>query len=153
MKSTNESPTIGTVLLSEEAIRNRVRELGRELTAEYEGKSPVLVSILKGAFIFLADLVRTLDMDCELDFMVVSSYEDRTDKGGLKPLPINDPHVELQYYDTHGMHDLYLITVNFSRGKPYPVIFRQQGLAMQQTGIVLQLWHARVFLEDRLQLG
>jgi hypoxanthine phosphoribosyltransferase len=83
MRSTNEIPTIGNVLLSEEAIRDRVRELGRELTAEYEGKSPVLVSILKGGFIFLADLVRTLDTDCELDFMVVSSYEDRTESSGV----------------------------------------------------------------------
>jgi hypoxanthine phosphoribosyltransferase len=83
MSSTNEIPTIGNVLLSEEAIRTRVRELGRELTAEYEGKSPVLVSILKGGFIFLADLVRTLDMHCEMDFMVVSSYEERTESSGV----------------------------------------------------------------------
>jgi hypoxanthine phosphoribosyltransferase len=83
MSATNQIPTVGNVLLSEEAIRNRVRELGRELTVEYEGKSPVLVSILKGGFIFLADLVRALDMHCEMDFMVVSSYEDRIESSGV----------------------------------------------------------------------
>jgi hypoxanthine phosphoribosyltransferase len=83
MSSVNTIPTIGDVLLSEEKIRSRVRELGRELTAEYEGRNPVLVSILKGGFIFLADLVRALDMHCEMDFMVVSSYEERTESSGV----------------------------------------------------------------------
>ena len=83
MSSTNEISTIGTVLFSEEAIQKRVRELGSELTAEYGDKSPILVSILKGGFIFLADLVRAMDMHCEMDFMVVSSYEDHTESSGV----------------------------------------------------------------------
>jgi hypoxanthine phosphoribosyltransferase len=83
MSSTNEISTIGTVLFSEEAIQKRVRELGSELTAEYGDKSPILVSILKGGFIFLADLVRAMDMHCEMDFMVVSSYEDKKESSGV----------------------------------------------------------------------
>lgn len=74
---------IGNILLSEERIRERVRELGRELSAEYAGKRPVLVNILKGGFIFLADLIRAMDVDCEMDFMVVSSYEDKTESSGV----------------------------------------------------------------------
>jgi len=83
MSFTNEISTVGTILLSEEEIQRRVRELGRELTAEYDGKNPILVSILKGGFIFLADLVRTMDMHVEMDFMVVSSYEDRVESSGV----------------------------------------------------------------------
>lgn len=75
--------TIGTVLLSEDTIRARVRELGRELSREYAGKNPILVNILKGGFIFLADLIRAMDVDCEMDFMVVSSYEDKTESTGV----------------------------------------------------------------------
>jgi hypoxanthine phosphoribosyltransferase len=83
MSSTNIENTIGTVLLSEEDIQSRVRELGRELGAEYDGKNPILVNILKGGFIFLADLVRAMDVHCEMDFMVVSSYENRTESSGV----------------------------------------------------------------------
>jgi hypoxanthine phosphoribosyltransferase len=74
---------IGNVLISEDKLRARVRELGRELSAEYRGKCPICVNILKGGFIFLADLVRAMDVDCEMDFMVVSSYEDKTDSSGV----------------------------------------------------------------------
>jgi hypoxanthine phosphoribosyltransferase len=80
---TERAAPIGNVLLSEEQIRARVRELGRELSAEYAGKHPVLVNILKGGFIFLADLIRAMDVHCEMDFMVVSSYEDKTESSGV----------------------------------------------------------------------
>jgi hypoxanthine phosphoribosyltransferase len=75
--------TIGTVLFTKEQIRNRVREMGRELSEEYEGRTPILINILKGGFIFLADLVREMEVHCETDFMVVSSYEDKTESSGV----------------------------------------------------------------------
>ncbi len=74
---------IGTVLFDEETIRARVAELGREISRDYAGKAPILVNILKGGFIFLADLVRRIEVPCEMDFMVVSSYEDRTESSGI----------------------------------------------------------------------
>ena len=74
---------IGNVLISETELQQRVSELGRELAAEYRGRCPICVNILKGGFIFLADLVRAMDIDCEVDFMVVSSYEDRTHSSGV----------------------------------------------------------------------
>ena len=80
---TDRAAPIGSVLLSEEKIQARVRELGREVSAEYAGKRPVLVNILKGGFVFLADLIRAMDVDCEMDFMVVSSYEDKTESSGV----------------------------------------------------------------------
>ena len=71
------------VLLTEEMIQEKVRELGRQLSEEYAGEVPILVNVLKGGFIFLADLVRALPVHCEMDFMVVSSYEDRTESSGV----------------------------------------------------------------------
>ncbi len=74
---------IGTVMITEDQIRERVAEMGRDLSREYAGKVPILVNILKGGFIFLADLVRAMDVHCEMDFMVVSSYEDKTESSGV----------------------------------------------------------------------
>jgi hypoxanthine phosphoribosyltransferase len=82
-RETTISPVVGTPLLSKEAIGRRVLELGKELSRVYADENPVLVNILKGGFIFLADLVRAMNVRCELDFMVVSSYEDKTDSSGV----------------------------------------------------------------------
>ncbi len=62
------------ILLSEEEIRSRIRELGAEITADYAGKEPLFVGVLKGSFVFMADLIRSVDLPCGMDFMVVSSY-------------------------------------------------------------------------------
>ena len=65
---------IGAVLANEEQIQARIDELGRMITADYAGKEPLFVGVLKGCFIFMADLVRACDVKCTVDFMVVSSY-------------------------------------------------------------------------------
>ena len=65
---------IEKVYFTEEVIHNRVRELGAELSADYAGKKPLMVGILKGSFIFLSDLVRHMSIPCEIEFMAVSSY-------------------------------------------------------------------------------
>ena len=74
----------GTVLISEEEIRRRIAELGRQISQDYEGGSVTLVGILKGSFIFLADLIRAIspDIQIEVDFMSVSSYGDATTTSG-----------------------------------------------------------------------
>jgi hypoxanthine phosphoribosyltransferase len=65
---------VATVLFTEAQIRRRVRELGAEITRDYRGRVPVLISVLKGAFVFLADLLREIDLPVKVDFMSVSSY-------------------------------------------------------------------------------
>lgn len=65
---------MATILYGEEEILNRVRELGRAIASDYEGKSPVLICILKGAVVFLADLIREIDLPVRMDFMSISSY-------------------------------------------------------------------------------
>ena len=73
---------IGEVLVSEEELQRRVAELGAEVSRDYQGRRPLLVAILKGAVPFLADLMRHMTVDCELDFMAVSSYAKGTTSSG-----------------------------------------------------------------------
>ena len=90
---------IGEVLVSREELARRVQELGAEINRDYEGRDLVMVGVLKGAVIFLADLMRQLTVPCEVDFMAVSSYGSATDSSGvvriLKDLdaPIEGRHV------------------------------------------------------------
>lgn len=65
---------IQEILISEEQIREKVKELGRILTAEYADKDPVVVGVLKGVVVFYADMIRELKMHCQMDFMWISSY-------------------------------------------------------------------------------
>jgi len=63
-----------SVVISEEDLRRRVRELGADISRDYAGRDPVLVSVLKGSFIFLADLVRAISVPINLDFMAITRY-------------------------------------------------------------------------------
>ena len=72
------------ILVTKEEIDRKVKELGKRITADYAGKEPVLVCILKGAVYFFTDLTRKLDIDCELDFMRISSYKGKKSTGKVK---------------------------------------------------------------------
>ncbi len=74
---------LSQTLLSEAKIQARVVELGRQLQADYLEKDPLLVGILSGSFPFIADLVRSVNLPLEVDFMAVSSYGDRTSSSGV----------------------------------------------------------------------
>ena len=65
---------IERVLITSEQLKNTVSELGARISRDYAGKNPLMVSVLKGAFIFMADLVREITVPCTVDFMAVSSY-------------------------------------------------------------------------------
>ena len=65
---------IESVLLSEEEIKAIVKDLGKKITEDYKGKNLFLITVLKGAVVFLADLMRAIECPCEIEFMVVSSY-------------------------------------------------------------------------------
>ena len=65
---------IEKILLTEEQIKTRIAELGKELSAEYAGKDPIFVGVLKGVVVFYADMIRAIDVPCQLDFMWISSY-------------------------------------------------------------------------------
>lgn len=75
-------PDVEEVLLSSEEVQARVAELGAQLAADYAGRDPVLVSVLKGSIIFLADLVRAMPIPLSIDLMEVSSYGASTESSG-----------------------------------------------------------------------
>ena len=73
---------VQSILYSEEQLRERVKELGAQITADYAGKEPVLASVLRGSYIFMADLTRAIDLPVTVDFMAVSSYGAGTKSSG-----------------------------------------------------------------------
>lgn len=73
---------IQEVLISQEEIKEKVAELGQRLSKDYEGRNPLVICILKGAFVFMADLVKEITVPIELDFMAVSSYGTSTKSSG-----------------------------------------------------------------------
>jgi hypoxanthine phosphoribosyltransferase len=79
----SEMGDIGETLVSREELQRRVAELGAEISADYGGRDLFLVGVLKGAVLFLADLMRSIDVPCEIDFMAVSSYGSQTDSSGV----------------------------------------------------------------------
>ena len=70
------------VLLSEDEIRAKVKELGAQISKDYAGKKPFFLGVLKGCFVFMADLLRCIDLPCNMDFMAVSSYGGGTSSTG-----------------------------------------------------------------------
>ena len=74
MKSEENSMLDKELILKRSAIDRRVMELGREITEDYSGKDLVVIGVLKGAFVFLADLIRAVDLDIAIDFLQVASY-------------------------------------------------------------------------------
>ena len=87
------------MVVDDNELQTRIRELGKEITADYEGRPPLLVGVLKGAFVFMSDLSRAIDLPVEFDFMAVSSYGSATRSSGvvriLKDLDLDltDRHV------------------------------------------------------------
>ena len=73
---------IQEVLFSEEQLKTRVKEIAQEIQRDYQGKELMLISVLRGSFIFMADLCRAIDLPCTLDFMSVSSYGSGTTSSG-----------------------------------------------------------------------
>ncbi|MCS7286420.1 MAG: hypoxanthine phosphoribosyltransferase [Anaerolineae bacterium] len=90
---------IAEILIDERTLQARIRELGEQISRDYQGKKPVLVGVLKGAFMFMADLTRHISIPHEIDFMATSSYGAATETSGvvriLKDLdtPISGRHV------------------------------------------------------------
>ena len=86
---------IKNVLVSEEELKAKVAELGAQISRDYEGKNLVLVSILKGSVVFMADLMRAVSIPCSIDFMVVSSYGKGTESSGqVKIIKDLDTNIE-----------------------------------------------------------
>ena len=79
----DEDGHLGEVVVSAERIAVRVAQLGAEITKDYQGRAPLLIGVLKGAFVFMTDLARSIDLPVSVDFMAVSSYGDATKTSGV----------------------------------------------------------------------
>jgi len=114
---------VATVLFGREAIRRRVRELGRTITGEYEGREPVLISVLKGGTTFLADLHRAIALPVAIEFMAISRYGDAAESLGRVRI-LMDVQMDLAGRDVILVEDIvdtgltlsYLITTLRQRG-------------------------------------
>ena len=88
-----------TLYLTEEKIQARVKQLAKQISTDYEGKIPIFIGILNGSFVFMADLIRYVNVDCEIDFLKLSSYGDaKISSGNVKMLkelncPVEGRHI------------------------------------------------------------
>ena len=96
---------IGRILITEDELKKKVKELGEQITRDYEGKSLLLVGILKGSVVFMADLMREIKTDCKIDFMSVSSYGSGTVTSGEVQI-ILDLRKPVQNYDLVIVEDI-----------------------------------------------
>lgn len=98
-------PDIGEILIASDDLQARIRELGATITAEYEGRAPLLVCVLKGAAVFMADLSRAIDLPVEFDFMAVSSYGSSTRTSGVVRI-VKDLDLDLDGRDVLLVEDI-----------------------------------------------
>ena len=96
---------IKSVLISEQRIKEKVKELGEQITKDYAGKKLLVISVLKGAAVFMADIIREIKMPVRIDFMCVSSYgTGTTSKGSVKI--IKDLDIDVKGYDILIVEDI-----------------------------------------------
>jgi hypoxanthine phosphoribosyltransferase len=100
-----EDPCLGEVVVSEVELARRVAELGAQITDDYRGRRPVLVAVLKGAFPFMADLARAIDLPVEVDFMAVASYGSATKTSGVVRL-VKDLDLDISGQDVIVVEDI-----------------------------------------------
>ena len=96
---------IERVLVSEEELKAKVQELGAQITRDYQGKNLLMVSVLKGSVIFMAALMRAVDLPCTIDFMCVSSYGSGTRTSGVVKI-IKDLDIDLHGKDLLIVEDI-----------------------------------------------
>lgn len=111
-----ESLVPGRVLISEGELATRVGELGASITADYAGRAPLLGGVLKGAFMFMSDLARAVDLPVEFDFMAVSSYGHSTRSSGVVRI-VKDLDLDLADRDVILVEDIVDsgLTLNYLR--------------------------------------
>jgi hypoxanthine phosphoribosyltransferase len=112
----DDDPVLGDIVVSEADLNRRLDELGAEITADYQGRAPLLVCVLKGGFLFTADLARRIALPVEIDFMAVSSYGSATKTSGVVRI-VKDLDIDLQGRDVLVVEDIVDsgLTLNYLR--------------------------------------
>ncbi len=98
-------PNLGKIVVAEDVLQERIRELGKEITADYAERAPLLVGVLKGAFMFMSDLSRAIERPVEFDFMAVSSYGSATRTSGVVRI-LKDLDLDLTERDVMIVEDI-----------------------------------------------
>ena len=98
-------PDVSEILLSQEQLEQRVAQLGAEITRDFAGRAPLFVGVLKGCFVFMADLMRHVDLPCSIDFMAVSSYGSGTKTTGAVKI-IKDLNQDIEGKDIILVEDI-----------------------------------------------
>ncbi|PRP77847.1 hypoxanthine phosphoribosyltransferase [Planoprotostelium fungivorum] len=129
------------ILYTKETIQKRIAELGAEITQHYKGEEVVIVGVLKGAFIFMADLVRACNFPCTMDFLAVSSYGNSTTSSGNVKIVMDGKHVLIveDICDT-GLTLSYLLELLRAR-KPKSLevcVFLQKSACLKATDLKLK---------------
>lgn len=112
-------------LIDEEAIATRVAELGHEITRDYLGKDVVLVAVLKGSFVFAADLARHIDLDVSIDFLGVRSYGDQQESSGV---------VQITTDLSHSIQGKHVIVVEDIVDSGLTISYLRENLETRQPG-------------------
>ena len=100
-----DSPDLGEIVVDTETLRARIAELGAQITADYDGRAPLLIGVLKGAMMFMTDLAREIALPLEIDFMAVSSYGNATRTSGVVRI-VKDLDIDLTGRDVIIVEDI-----------------------------------------------
>ena len=100
-----DDPNVGPVVVTAEQLEERIAALGKEITEDYQGRAPLLVGVLKGAFMFMSDLARAVALPVEFDFMAVSSYGSATKTSGVVRI-VKDLDIDLSGRDVILVEDI-----------------------------------------------
>jgi len=100
-----DDPNVGLVVVTAEQLEERITALGKEITEDYQGRAPLLVGVLKGAFMFMSDLARAVALPVEFDFMAVSSYGSATKTSGVVRI-VKDLDLDLSGRDVILVEDI-----------------------------------------------
>lgn len=105
MAMSTDDPALGPEIIGEAALQARIAELGAQITEDYQGRPPLLVGVLKGAFMFMSDLARAIHLPVEFDFMAVSSYGSATKTSGIVRI-VKDLDLDLSERDVLIVEDI-----------------------------------------------
>jgi len=151
---------IQQILLTEEQIKARIKELGEILTAEYADKNPVIVGVLKGVVVFYADMIREIKVPCEMDFMWISSYSGTNSSGNMQvrrdvTVDIKDRHVLIleDIFDTGNSLDYTYRHLMFKQPASLKICTLLDKPERRKPGITLQADYTGFTIPNEFVVG
>ncbi len=151
---------IKEILLTEEQIKAKIKELGEILTAEYAGKNPVIVGVLKGVVVFYADMIREIKVPCEMDFMWISSYSGANSSGNMQvrrdvTVDIKDRHVLIleDIFDTGSSLDYTYRHLMFKQPASLKICTLLDKPERRRPGITLQADYTGFTIPNEFVVG